>query len=83
MMKKYVSPEFLIALRNSGLRRSALRMIAKEIPGLEVFEACARREITSSEAAEILMLQREPNSWLGRLWLYYIRPIFEHFFGYR
>lgn len=66
MTQRYVSPEFLIALRNNSLRRDALRNIVKGIPTTAIFEACCRGEITSAEAADIIMLQRESNYWIVR-----------------
>lgn len=66
MTRSYISPDFLIALINSGSDRNLLRRLAKQIPTTVVFEACAANLVTPEGGAQILMLQKESNFWIIR-----------------
>ena len=54
-----VSPSFLVALINQDARPELLHELAAEISTIQVFESCARREITPEQGAKIMMLAKE------------------------
>lgn len=64
--------------RSDPTKRKILRDLAFGIPQLDVFEACAKGEITADEGATILMLrteaERKAQPWFVRVvrWLGWI-----------
>ncbi len=67
--QSHISPSFLIALRNHGMNRKVIRILAAEIPEAVVHETWLASEIDDDEFAEICLLRTEANaSWLRRWW---------------
>lgn len=67
--RRYISTDFWVALYNNDFDKNLLRTLAKQIPTTIIFEDCAKRKISSSDAANIMMFQREPENWFLR-WIY-------------
>jgi hypothetical protein len=64
--RKWTSPSFIYAPLCQGQDRKHIRALVKQVPQMEFFEACARGEITSSQAAELLMIRKESDNVLVR-----------------
>jgi hypothetical protein len=53
------SPKFICGLIDDGVGRNIIRSLIKEYPQMDIFEACARNEITPEQGAVLLMIQKE------------------------
>jgi len=67
--KNPMTPQYLSeTIRAKYISRKLARRLAKQLSNISIFEACARGKITSEQSAELLMLQRESEYWIIRLW---------------
>lgn len=64
--RNWVSPSYLHQLVREGSNRNSIRNMVKKVPHLDIYESCRLGEISSVQGAELLMIRREPNSWLIR-----------------
>lgn len=68
--KTPMTPQYLIEIIQAKyISHKLARRLAKQLSNISIFEACARREITSEQGAELLMLQRESDYWIVRVWV--------------
>ncbi len=67
--KILMTPLYLTNLIQTGcIGRKVTRKLAKQLGTMTIFEACAHNEITSEQAADIMILQRESDYWIVRKW---------------
>lgn len=67
--KTPMTPQYLIEIIQAKyISHKLARRLAKQLSNMSIFEACARGELTSEQGTELLMLQRESDYWIVRLW---------------